>query len=104
MNKIDGKVYPIPENEYVRAKFITSITNENIIDVVVQNSNEATVGVYEKGSDLMVGSIEIVVALFKNKKISFEKTMTALKILRITGWFDDYLIEKAMEDVKNERN
>jgi len=30
--------------------------------------------------------------------------MTALKILRITGWFDDYLIEKAMEDVKNERN
>ena len=51
-----------------------------------------------------VGSIEIVVALFKNKKISFEKTMTALKILRITGWFDDYLIEKAMEDVKNERN
>ena len=59
VNKIDGKVYPIPENEYVRAKFITSITNENIIDVVVQNSNEATVGVYEKGSDLMVGSIEI---------------------------------------------
>ena len=47
-----------------------------------------------------VGSIEIVVALFKNKKITFEKTMTALKILRIAGWFDDYLIENAMEAIK----
>ena len=52
----------------------------------------------------LVGSIEIVVALFKNKKITSEKAVTALKILRIAGWFDDYLIENAMEAVKNERN
>ena len=48
----------------------------------------------------LVGSIEIVVSLFGKNKISREKAVTALKTLQEEGWFDNYLIEKAMEDLK----
>lgn len=52
----------------------------------------------------LIGSIEVVVSLFKKKKINYEKALESLKILKEEGWFDDYLIEKAMEDLQNGRN
>ncbi len=50
----------------------------------------------------LIGSIEIIVILFKLKQITKEKAIMALEILRKVGWFQDYLIEKAMEEIKNE--
>ena len=49
----------------------------------------------------LIGSIEIVVALYKTKKIDKEKAIHALKVLRNVGWFQDYIIEEALVEVKN---
>lgn len=50
----------------------------------------------------LLGSPEVVVSLFKIKKINKNKALDALKILRNFGWFDNYIIEKALEEIKNE--
>ena len=47
----------------------------------------------------LVGSVDAVISLCKQKIISKEKATLALKKLRQFGWFSDYLIENAMEDV-----
>ncbi len=52
----------------------------------------------------LVGSIEITVSLLKKRKIDYEKASEALRILKEEGWFDNTLIEKAMEDIKNGRS
>lgn len=49
----------------------------------------------------LAGSIGVVISLFKTKKISKEKAVNALKLLKNTGWFQDYLIEEALRDIKN---
>lgn len=49
----------------------------------------------------LVGSIELIVSLFKLKKITKEKAISALETLRKAGWFQDYLIEKALGDIEN---
>ncbi len=51
----------------------------------------------------LIGSIEIVVDLYKRRAINSLKASEALKTLREEGWFEGYLIEKAMEDIQNER-
>lgn len=48
----------------------------------------------------LVGSPEIAVSLCREKKITKEKASAALKVLKEEGWFDQHIIEKAMEDVK----
>ncbi len=50
----------------------------------------------------LVGSIEIIVTLKMMNKLSLENAQEALKLLQRNGWFDINLIEKAMEDVKND--
>jgi predicted nucleic acid-binding protein len=52
----------------------------------------------------LIGSVEIVVDLFRRKKLDYEKADKALESLGKTGWFDMYLIEKAKEDIQNERS
>ena len=47
----------------------------------------------------LLGSIEIIIALYKKQKISKEKALTALKILKEKGWFQNYLIEEAKKEV-----
>lgn len=47
----------------------------------------------------LAGSIEMVIHLYQKKKISREKAVTTLRILKEEGWFEPYLIEKAMEDI-----
>ena len=49
----------------------------------------------------LVGSIDVVVSLYKLKRIDKNKAVGALKNLKEFGWFNEYLIEKAVEDVKN---
>ncbi len=48
----------------------------------------------------LIGSVEMIVSLYKRKKIDKHKATASLKILQEEGWFDSYLIEKAMEDLK----
>lgn len=48
----------------------------------------------------LVGSMELIVNLNTKGKINKEKAVSALKSLQKEGWFDNYLIEKALEDVK----
>ncbi|MBI5002854.1 hypothetical protein HZC31_05685 [Candidatus Woesearchaeota archaeon] len=48
----------------------------------------------------LVGSIECIVSLYKNKKITKEKAKESLEILKKEGWFQSYLIEDAEEDLK----
>lgn len=48
----------------------------------------------------LIGSIEIIVSLYQQKKISLEKAKVSLLILKQEGWFNPYLIEKAMEDLR----
>ena len=49
----------------------------------------------------LLGSIDVVVALRKTGKISKEKALQALHILKKEGWFQEYLLEKAMEDISH---
>ncbi len=48
----------------------------------------------------IIGSIEIIVNLYQKNKIDQDKATEALKILQRVGWFEQYLIEKAKEDIK----
>ena len=48
----------------------------------------------------LVGSPDIVVSLWKKEKISKEKAIDSLETLRKEGWFDNYIIEKAMDDIR----
>ena len=47
----------------------------------------------------LVGSIECIVSLYKNKKITKEKAKESLGILKKEGWFQSYLIDDAEEDL-----
>ena len=47
----------------------------------------------------LVGSIEVVIALCNRKLIDKEKSISALKELKEFGWFQDYLIDNALESV-----
>lgn len=47
----------------------------------------------------LVGSIELIMALWRKKKIDATKTKTALNILQREGWFSPYLIETALGDL-----
>jgi len=48
----------------------------------------------------IVGSPDIIVSLWKKKKVSKEKAFESLEILKREGWYNNYIIEKALEDLK----
>ena len=76
------------------------IKNSNIVATDNRQGRKAA----EINNVQLLGSIEIIVSLLKQGKINHEKASEALKILKEEGWFDNNLIEKAMEDVKNGRS
>ena len=49
----------------------------------------------------LVGSIDVIIALYILKLIDKDKAIDGLKRLREFGWFQDYLIDKALEDIEN---
>ena len=49
----------------------------------------------------LIGSIDAITALYKLRSIDKDKAVGGLKRLREFGWFQDYLIDSALEDVKN---
>ena len=60
VNETDNITYSIPENQYIRAYFETDLINKNVIDIYVRNTKPATIEVYEKDSEVVVGKIENV--------------------------------------------
>ena len=49
----------------------------------------------------LIGSIDIIVALHKLKRINKNNAISGLNRLREFGWFHNYLIDNALEDIKN---
>ena len=49
----------------------------------------------------LIGSIDAITALYKLRSIDKDKAVGGLKGLRKFGWFQDYLIDSALEDVKD---
>ena len=50
---------------------------------------------------VLLGSIDVIIALYKAKRVNKEKSISSLKILKEKGWFQNYLIEEALQEVKN---
>lgn len=50
----------------------------------------------------LVGSVDLIVSLYKLKLVNKNKAIGALGESRKFGWFQDYLIDNALEEVKNE--
>jgi predicted nucleic acid-binding protein len=51
-------------------------------------------------SNALLGSPDIITALFKRKKVSKEKAIQACDILKKEGWFNELLLERVLEDIK----
>lgn len=49
----------------------------------------------------LIGSIDVITALCKLKLIDKNKAKDGLMKLREFGWFQEYLIDNAMEEIKN---
>ena len=73
---------------------------EKKCDVVVTDNKQGrkTAMIYDLD---LVGSIDVIISLYKLKIINKDKTDHALRELRKFGWFQDYLIDDAFEEVKN---
>lgn len=84
------------------AEAITLQLEENFDGVATDNKQG------RKAADIysvpLLGSPDIVMALFKMKKITAEKTKQAFNILKTEGWFNDIFIERLMEEIEHGRN
>lgn len=49
---------------------------------------------------LLSGSVEVIVSLYKSNKIDKNKALNSILNLKKFGWFNDDIINKAMEDIK----
>ena len=49
----------------------------------------------------LIGSIDAITALYKLRSIDKDKAIEGLKRLREFGWFQGYLIDSALEDIRN---
>ena len=79
----------------------------SIVAVGVNNSNKIVVTDNRQGrmaakiNNLqLVGSLDIIAALYQQQKINKDKALAALKTLQEEGWFEPLLIEMALEDLK----
>ncbi|MEK6846464.1 MAG: hypothetical protein AABY26_06910, partial [Nanoarchaeota archaeon] len=76
----------------------------SIVAVGVNNSNKIVVTDNRQGrmaakiNNLqLVGSLDIIAALYQQQKINKDKALAALKTLQEEGWFEPLLIEMALE-------
>lgn len=49
----------------------------------------------------LIGSIDIIISLYRLELIDKNKAISALKKLKEFGWYQSYLIDNALEEVKN---
>ncbi len=108
--KENRKLKIIKENPGLTAKFMQDFNmargEASTVAIVIEEKGNIVLTDNRQGRKAaainnlpLAGSIEIVVHLYQKKKISREKAALALKILKEEGWFEPYLIEKAMEEI-----
>ncbi|MBS3095569.1 hypothetical protein J4231_02735 [Candidatus Woesearchaeota archaeon] len=74
--------------------------SSNMKDKIILTDNRQGRKVAKVYNLSLVGSIDVVVALFKADRINEEKANSALRALKRFGWFEDYLIEQAFQEVQ----
>ncbi len=74
-----------------------AIKNKQTIIITDNKQGRKTAKIY--GLSLS-GSIEVIVSLYKSNKIDKNKALNSILNLKKFGWFNDDIINKAMEDIK----
>lgn len=69
-------------------------------DAIVTDNKQGRKSALMHGLKL-VGSIDVISALYRLKLIDKNKAQDGLMKLREFGWFQEYLIDNAMEEIKN---
>lgn len=82
------------------AETLSLVLNKDC-DVIITDNKQGRKTAIVCNLDL-IGSIDVIISLYKLKIIDKNKTIDALKKLKEFGWFQDYLIDNALEEVKNE--
>ena len=73
---------------------------EKQCEIIVTDNRQGRKAALIYGLNL-VGSVDVLIALHKLSLIDRDKAVNGLKRLKEFGWFQDYLIDIAMEEVKN---
>ncbi len=102
LNAVDSTLIRKLEQDFNMGSGEASVVAEGIRvnDKIIATDNRQGRTAAKINNLKVIGSIEIIVALYKSKKISKDKAMTALKTLQEEGWFEPLLIEMAQEDLK----
>ena len=69
-------------------------------DAIITDNNQGRKSALIHGLNL-IGSIDVITALYSLKLIDKNKAQDGLMKLREFGWFQEYLIDNAMEEIKN---
>lgn len=77
-----------------------SLVMDNQCEAIATDNKQGRKAATIHGLNL-IGSIDVIVALYKLKLISKDKAVNGLRVLREFGWFHDYLIDSALEEIKN---
>ncbi len=67
-------------------------------DAVLTDNKQGRKSAFIHGLSL-IGSVDGIISLHRLKLIDEDKAVEGLKRLREFGWFSDYLIDKALEDI-----
>ncbi len=83
---------------YGEAETISTYFDKNMDAVITDNKQGRKIAkIYNIP---LIGSPEIVVALYKLKKIDKDKALSAIKSLSEFGWFENYILETAKENIE----
>ena len=106
----------IPIKNYTKKEMIQKITGDfglgvgeaESIALALENKEKTVLTDNKQGRKAakvyglkLLGSVEVVMSLYKKKRTSKEKTISALRALKEKGWFQDYLIEEALGEVQD---
>ena len=92
----------------IKQDFNLGVGEAGTLALVMNNQCEAVITDNKQGRKAaliyklnLAGSIDVVTALYKLKIMDRHKAIEGLKKLREFGWFQDYLIDNALEEIKN---
>jgi len=77
-----------------------ALVMEKQCEAIITDNKQGRKSAFIHGLNL-IGSVDVISALYRLKLIDEDKAAEGLKRLREFGWFHDYLIDKALEDIKH---
>ncbi len=98
----DSKLTKKFEQDFKMGAGEASIVSAGVNDrskIVVTDNRQGRIAAKINNLQL-AGSLDLIVALYQQQKVSKEKAMAALKTLQEEGWFEPLLIEIAREEIK----